>query len=174
MGIGPSALTQYDIEEVQAHADGKFSQREVVALYERFCALDRNGKGYISADEFMAVPEFALNPLAQRLLRLLEGVNFKDFVVFLSAFSSQATFEDKANLIFKVYDLDGNGKVSREDIVAVLRDLSGSFLTEDQRQQAVTGAFDEAGFSQDSALTFPDFCKVLGNSLKMEVEIPLD
>jgi serine/threonine-protein phosphatase 2B regulatory subunit len=36
-----------------------------VSLYERFCALDRTGKGFISADEFMGVPEFAVNPLCQ-------------------------------------------------------------------------------------------------------------
>jgi hypothetical protein len=41
------------------------SQREIVSLYERFCALDRTGKGFISADEFMGVPEFAVNPLCQ-------------------------------------------------------------------------------------------------------------
>ncbi len=36
-----------------------------MSLYERFCALDRTGKGFISADEFMGVPEFAVNPLCQ-------------------------------------------------------------------------------------------------------------
>lgn len=36
-----------------------------MSLYERFCQLDRNGKGFISADEFLAVPEFAVNPLSQ-------------------------------------------------------------------------------------------------------------
>jgi serine/threonine-protein phosphatase 2B regulatory subunit len=41
------------------------SQREIIALYERFCQLDRTGKGFISADEFMGVPEFAVNPLCQ-------------------------------------------------------------------------------------------------------------
>ncbi|GBG90196.1 hypothetical protein CBR_g50377, partial [Chara braunii] len=71
------------------------TQREIEALYERFCVLDRNGKGYISADEFMAVPEFALNPLAQHLLRLFEGVNFKDFVAVLSAFSPSASATEK-------------------------------------------------------------------------------
>lgn len=50
-----------DVEEA-GHA---VSQREIVALYERFCQLDRTGKGFISADEFMGVPEFAVNPLCQ-------------------------------------------------------------------------------------------------------------
>jgi hypothetical protein len=43
------------------------SQREIIALYGRFCQLDRAGKGFISADEFMGVPEFAVNPLCQVL-----------------------------------------------------------------------------------------------------------
>lgn len=41
------------------------SQQEIVSLYERFCQLDRSAKGFISADEFLSVPEFALNPLSQ-------------------------------------------------------------------------------------------------------------
>ena len=43
------------------------SQQEIVSLYQRFCQLDRSANGFISADEFMAVPEFAMNPLAQVL-----------------------------------------------------------------------------------------------------------
>lgn len=41
------------------------SQQEIVSLYQRFCQLDRNGKGFISADEFLSVPELAMNPLSQ-------------------------------------------------------------------------------------------------------------
>ena len=36
-----------------------------MSLYERFCQLDRNAKGFISAEEFLSVPEFAMNPLSQ-------------------------------------------------------------------------------------------------------------
>lgn len=41
------------------------SQQEIVSLYQRFCQLDRSGGGFISGDEFMNVPEFAVNPLSQ-------------------------------------------------------------------------------------------------------------
>jgi len=36
-----------------------------VCLYERFCQLDRNAKGFISSDEFLSIPEFVMNPLSQ-------------------------------------------------------------------------------------------------------------
>jgi serine/threonine-protein phosphatase 2B regulatory subunit len=167
MGNTSSMLTQYDIEDVQEHCNNMFSQQEIVSLYKRFCALDRNGKGFISADEFLSVPEFAVNPLSKRLLRMLDGLNFKEFLAFLSAFSSRASIRQKIEY--------GNGKVTLEDILEVLRDLTGSFISEEQRQQVVGQVLEEAGYSKDCGLTIEDFVKILGMSgLKMEVEVPVD
>ncbi|XP_029150489.1 uncharacterized protein [Arachis hypogaea] len=171
MGTASSMLTQYDIEEVQEHCDNLFSQQEIVSLYQRFCQLDRNAKGFISSDEFLSVPEFAMNPLSQ----MVDGINFKDFVAFLSAFSAKATAQHKIELIFKVYDSDRNGKVSFNDIVEVLKDLSGSFMSDEQRERVLSQVLKEAGYTKDSSLTLDDFIKVLGQSeLKMDVEIPVD
>ncbi|KAK6912252.1 hypothetical protein RJ641_024345 [Dillenia turbinata] len=190
MGNASSTLTQYDIEEVQEHSDNLFSQQEIVSLYHRFCQLDRNGKGFISADEFLSVPEFALNPLSQRLLKMVDGLNFKDFVAFLSAFSAKASMQQKIEfqailvasglasmrpIIFKVYDSDCNGKVAFKDILEVLRDLSGSFMSDKQREQVLSKMLHEAGYTTESSLSLDDFYKVLCNStLKMEVEVPVD
>lgn len=175
MGNTSSMLTQYDIEEVQDHCNKTFSQQEIVSLYQRFCQLDRNGAGFISADEFLSVPEFAVNPLSQRLFRMVDGLNFKEFVAFLSAFSSRATLQQKVEFIFKVYDSDGNGKVTFTDLLDVLRDLTGQFISEQQREQVLTRVLEEAGYKKDSLFVQSDFLKILGNSgLKMEVEVPVD
>ncbi|EPS69368.1 hypothetical protein M569_05396 [Genlisea aurea] len=175
MGNSSSMLTQYDIEEVQEHCRHTFSQQEIVSLYERFCQLDRNGKGFISADEFMSVPEFAVNPLSQRLLRMLDGLNFKEFVAFLSGFSSRASLQQKVEFIFKIYDCDGNGKVSFNEMVDIMRDLTGHFISEEQREEVVGQVVEEAGYSRDSVLVPADFMKIVGCcNLKMEVEVPVD
>ncbi|KAH0982813.1 hypothetical protein GBA52_009990 [Prunus armeniaca] len=165
MGSASSMLTQYDIEEVQEHCNDLCG----------FCQLDRNAKGFISADEFLSVPEFAMNPLSQRLLKMVDGLNFKDFVAFLSAFSARASTQQKSELIFKVYDSDCNGKVSFNDILEVLRDLSGSFMSDEQREKVLTQVLQEAGYTRESYLTLDDFVKVLGSyGVKMEVEVPID
>ncbi|KAL6989636.1 hypothetical protein U1Q18_015387 [Sarracenia purpurea var. burkii] len=65
MGNTSSMLTQYDIEEVQEHCNNSFSQQEIISLYQRFCQLDRNSGGFISANEILSVPEFVVNPLSQ-------------------------------------------------------------------------------------------------------------
>ncbi|CAN0893348.1 Calcineurin subunit B [Linum grandiflorum] len=175
MGNASSMLTQYDIEEVEEHCHHIFSQQEIVCLYKRFCQLDRNAKGYISADEFLSVPEFAMNPLSQRLVHIVDGLNFKDFVAFLSSFSSKTTNEQKIALIFKVYDPDGNGKVSFKDILRVLADLSGSFMSAEEREQVLTQVIKEAGYPKEGYLLLDDFIKVFGSSgLKMEVDVPVD
>ncbi|KAL8145233.1 uncharacterized protein LOC141706868 [Apium graveolens] len=175
MGNTSSMLTQYDIEEVQEHCNHTFSLQEIASLYQRFCQLDRNGGGFISAEEFLSVPEFAVNPLSQRLFRMVDGLNFKEFVAFLSAFSSRATLQQKVEFIFKVYDLDGNGKVAFNDMLDVLRDLTGQFISEQQREQVLTHVLEEAGYKKDSFLVLADFMKILGSSgLKMEVEVPVD
>ncbi|XP_020231315.1 calcineurin subunit B [Cajanus cajan] len=175
MGNTSSMLTQYDIEEVQQHCEDAFTQQEIVSLYKRFCQLDRNNCGFIPSDEFLSIPEFAVNPLSQSLLRMLDGLNFKEFVAFLSAFSPRATVHHKIEFIFKVYDTDCNGKVSFHDMLRALRDLTGPFMSEQQREEVLTRVLEEAGYTKDSLLVLSDFMKILGNSgLKMEVEVPVD
>ncbi|XP_010487769.1 PREDICTED: calcineurin subunit B-like [Camelina sativa] len=175
MGNTSSMLTQYDIEEVQSHCHELFEQQEILSLYQRFCQLDRNAKGFISADEFLSVPEFAMNPLSQRLLKMVDGLNFKDFVAFLSAFSAKASLRQKVQLIFKVYDSDCNGKVSFKDIMEVLRDLSGSFMSDEQREEVLSQVLKESGYTSDSFLTVEDFVKIFGSCKpEMDVEIPVD
>lgn len=175
MGNTSSMLTQYDIEEVEEHCNNTFSQQEIVSLYQRFCQLDRSGGGFISSDEFLSVPEFAVNPLSQRLLGMVGGLNFKEFVAFLSAFSSRATLLQKVEFIFKVYDSDCNGKVTFNDMLDILRDLTGQFISEEQREKVLTNVLEEAGYTKSSFLVVSDFMKILGNpGLKMEVEVPVD
>jgi serine/threonine-protein phosphatase 2B regulatory subunit len=124
------ALTQYDVEEVSAHCDGvctcyhaslsadvwivhwlmlAVTQGELEALYKRFRSLDRGRKGYITAEEFLSIPELSINPLAQRLVRVFDSVNYKQFVKLLSAFSKHATKDAKLEFMFHVYDVDGDG-----------------------------------------------------------------
>lgn len=175
MGNASSVLTQYDIEEVQEHCNHLFTQQEIVSLYKRFCQLDRNSKGFISTDEFLSVPEFAMNPLSQRLLKMVDGLNFKDFVTFLSAFSAKATAPQKIEVIFKVYDSECNGKVTFKALIQVLQDLTGSFMSDKQREEVLSQLLQEAGYSKESSLLLDDFVKILEHpGLKMEVEIPVD
>lgn len=44
-------------------------------------------------------------------------------------------------VIFKVYDCNGNGKVTFNDMLVILGDLTGQFISEQQREVEFPGHF---------------------------------
>ncbi|KAK9819212.1 hypothetical protein WJX74_006100 [Apatococcus lobatus] len=167
-------LTQTDVEELRTHSGGKFSQQEIEALYKRFRSLDRGRKGYISAEEFMNIPELSINPLSHRLERMCESINFKEFVGLLAAFSRNASREDKLKAIFAVYDIDGDGIVTADDLGLMLRHLAGSSLGEENITMIVQRAFEEGGVT-GKGFAFDDFAHALqGSPVQLQVDIPSD
>lgn len=175
MGQSMSGLTQYDMEELIDASGKKFNQDEIESLYTRFRVLDRASKGYISAVELLIIPELSINPLSRRLEFMFDSVNFKEFVTILAPFSARASHSDKVAFIFGVYDLDGDGVVSREDLELLLRQLAGTAFSDEQMKEVVQQALDEAGAAQRGELTLPDFQKSLRRAdlSAMKVEVPL-
>ncbi len=73
---------------------------EIGRLYKRFMSLDKESTGFISSDELLSIPELTMNPLAPRILSLLDKdkrdqINFKQLLLILAAFSTKASTEDK-------------------------------------------------------------------------------
>ena len=63
--------------------------------YFRFSSLDKQDKGYLSREDFLRIPELAINPLGDRIVHAFffesrsqeeEKVDFKDFVRVLAHF----------------------------------------------------------------------------------------
>lgn len=90
------------------------TQMEIKRLYSRFRKLDKDGRGRISNDSFMSIPELAMNPLASRIIASFDfnfddqvrclwrlsptktiQISFKQFIEILSVFSPEAKKEDK-------------------------------------------------------------------------------
>jgi Ca2+-binding EF-hand superfamily protein len=98
-------------------------------MYERFRKLDREKTGVISREEMMMVPELAMNPLADRIVDtvLLEAgetaVNFKRFLTVIGCFHHNSP--DALKYLFKLFDCDGDGVVSRADLRVITRMMVG-------------------------------------------------
>ena len=92
---GPSRLTQADADYIVDYCGGRLEQADVELLYARFVKLDRGKKGFLSRDEFLAIPEISINPLSTRLVRLFSGVNFVEFANLLSYFHPRTSRQDK-------------------------------------------------------------------------------
>ncbi|OQS06013.1 lysophosphatidylcholine acyltransferase [Thraustotheca clavata] len=115
----------------------QMSVDEIEGLVKRFAVTDKNGDGQISLEELQALfdedPDFV-----KRLFDLLDqddngSIDFRELCLGLSTLNAEPNTPDLnvANLsrfAFKLYDADGNGKLSRMEISHMLkltRTLSG-------------------------------------------------
>lgn len=81
------------------------SPKEIKRLYKRFKKLDKDGDGTISKEEFLMIPELAVNPLVKRVISIFDqngddSVNFKEFISALSVFSTRGEKEEKLECMY--------------------------------------------------------------------------
>ncbi|KAJ1556479.1 Calcineurin subunit B [Cladochytrium tenue] len=155
------------LEEMVASTN--FTADEIQRLYKRFVKLDKDGSGTIDKDEFLALPQIASNPLAARLLSVLDGdgtgdIDFKEFITGLSAFSAKGNKEEKLRFAFKVYDMDRDGFISNGELYLVLKMMVGNNLRDQQLQQIVDKTIMEADLDKDGKISFDEFTKMVENT----------
>ncbi|KAF9356818.1 Calcineurin subunit B [Mortierella sp. AD094] len=149
--------------------DSNFTAEEIQRLYKRFMKLDKDGSGSIDKDEFLAIPQIATNPLASRLIAIMDedgggDVDFKEFIVGLSAFSNKGKKIEKLRFAFKVYDMDRDGFISNGELFLVLKMMVGTNLKDNQLQQIVDKTIMEADKDMDGKISFEEFCGAVENT----------
>nr|CAG4711957.1 unnamed protein product [Naegleria fowleri] len=164
MGTNTSSLRPEEVEEMQKGTN--FTQKEIKKLYKRFKKLDKDGNGTISKDEFLMIPELAVNPLVKRVISIFDengdgSVNFKEFISALSVFNAQGDKQRKLEFAFKVYDIDGDGFISNGELFTVLKMMVGNNLSDVQLQQIVDKTILEADDDGDGKISFEEFAKTL-------------
>lgn len=95
MGNNTSSMLQD--EEIDIISDEtKFSATQIERLYTRFKSLDKSVCGSLSRQDFLQIPELAINPLCDRIVHMFfvdcdddhERINFRQFCNVLSVFKS--------------------------------------------------------------------------------------
>lgn len=193
-------LTEENIREISAETG--FTSNQIERLWSRFTSLDKQQKGYLTREDFLRIPELAINPLGDRIVHaffrdgkkqrqqkesVLHGsrlppvddeeeghqgdvVNFCDFVRVLAHFrplkktaekNRMNSREDKLRFAFRMYDLDGDDKISKEELLAVLTMMVGANISQDQLDSIAERTVMEADVDQDNFISFEEFCKVL-------------
>uniref|UniRef100_A0A8C7AJ94 Calcineurin like EF-hand protein 2 n=1 Tax=Neovison vison TaxID=452646 RepID=A0A8C7AJ94_NEOVI len=165
--------------------EGSFDASSLLLrLYHRFRALDRNKKGYLSRVDLQQIGALAVNPLGERLAggggagweELLGEVDFPGFVRVLAHFrpvdDDDSGMRDpkqpeplnsrmnKLRFVFQLYDLDRDGKISRHEMLQVLRLMVGVQVTEEQLESITDRTVQEADEDGDGAVSFLEFTKV--------------
>nr|ACO12719.1 Calcium-binding protein p22 [Lepeophtheirus salmonis] len=179
MGSSNSAhsLTQENILEI-AQETG-FTSNQIERLWSRFTSLDKHQKGYLSREDFLRIPELAINPLGDRIVHAFfqesrnsesDIVNFPDFVRVLAHFrplkknaekNKMNSRQEKLHFAFRMYDLDGDDKISKEELLAVLTMMVGANISEDQLMSIAERTIIEADRDKYNLISFDEFSNVL-------------
>eukprot|EP00750_Incisomonas_marina_P017650 INCI231.1.p1 GENE.INCI231.1~~INCI231.1.p1 ORF type:complete len:186 (+),score=39.02 INCI231.1:116-673(+) len=144
-----------------------FNANEIQTLFSRFKKLDREQKGVINRGCLLKIPELAMNPLVDRIIQCFEtddegNITFTSFLTCLSQLSRRGSLKDKLDVAFRVYDIDGDGFVSVDELAAIFRLMVGENMTE---QQILKVALDTvASAAQDGErISRADFFKLFCN-----------
>jgi calcineurin B family protein 1 len=179
MGISRSTL-QLQPDELQAvQNETGFTPQQIERLYSRFSSLDKSDKGHLTREDFLRIPELAINPLGDRIVHAFfyeskngdeDRVDFKDFVRVLAHFrpikknmdkNKLNTRMEKLHFAFRMYDLDGDDKISREELLAVLTMMVGANICPEQLVSIAERTIIEADTDKDNLISFEEFAKVL-------------
>lgn len=194
--MGSNYSTMLNKEEISEITDSTgFSAAQVKRLYNRFTALDKENKGYLTKQDFIMIPELHVNPLRDRVIAVLledhgqeEKINFKQFAQVFATFrrgehshshaqSSQLippnSKEKKLKFIFSVYDRDGNGTVNKTELLNILNMLVGANLPDEQMnaiaERTIAELIDEsdANGNPNGVITYKKFCETL---IKIDID----
>jgi len=189
------SLTPDDIAEISQ--DTGFTSSQIERLWSRFTSLDKQQKGCLTREDFLRIPELAINPLGDRIVHAFfrdnakkndgnsfandepdvdgtnERVNFPDFVRVLAHFRPLKKDADKNKLngreeklrfAFRMYDLDGDDRISKEELLAVLTMMVGANICEEQLVSIAERTIMEADTDKDNLISFDEFKNVLART----------
>jgi len=201
MGNFRSSLQLQEENIAQISEQTGFTSNQIQRLYSRFSSLDKQQKGFLTREDFLRIPELAINPLGDRIVHAFfrdtasdggdaeekygmaapggagqnedgvkEVVNFCDFVHVLAHFrpikknadkNKMNSREEKLRFAFRMYDLDGDDKISKEELLAVLTMMVGANISEEQLVSIAERTIMEADEDKDNLISFEEFSKVL-------------
>ncbi|GIY23305.1 calcium and integrin-binding protein 1 [Caerostris darwini] len=170
MGNSKSQLTKLDLQYYKELT--YLTEREIQYAFKRFKNLhprilnkDKNAR--IPIEIIKRMPEFQNNPFTDRICYIFSSESdglwsFEDFLDMVSVFGSATPPEKKADYAFCIYDFDGDGFLSKNDLKQLICSLTGGeTLDEQDMEDIVEKAMEEADIDKDGMLSPGEFKHVL-------------
>ena len=145
----------------------RFSRQEIKEWYKEF-ARDFP-TGFINADQFKELygqfyPDGDAAMFAQHTFRVFDEngdgtIDFREFLTALSV-TSRGTVDDKLKWLFSLYDHDGNGSISRAEMVEIIKSINSmvknnnNTMTAEERVALIYSKMDQ---NDDGDITVEEF-----------------
>jgi len=137
---------------------------QVETLQNTFRALDRNGDGTLSAQEVkegLATMKMRIPSGLEEIFKNVDtnGTGNIDYSEFLAATLDKKILmqTDVCWEAFRIFDLDGDGKLSKDELKVVLKDHVSGKLDDTKIQKMIN----EVDASGDGCIDFDEFCAML-------------
>jgi Ca2+-binding EF-hand superfamily protein len=144
-----------------------FKIKEICRIRNLFLKLTES-REVINQEEFLKIECIAVNPLKDRLSlcfgfeKDVELLDFQSFLCGLALFNSPGKREQKLRLAFRIQDFDGDGVISKADMVQYLQRITASSMSLPEIEEVVAEVFREsASDAKQEALNFSDFQRVV-------------
>jgi len=158
------------VQACELAAETEFAVPEIELLYEAFKKISdlKTPDGLIDVNEFKKAFGWEESEVAERLFHVFDldgdqNVDFPEFVKGL-AICRNGSVEEKTKLLFRLYDMNGDGRISKEELYNILRaSMLENFslnLTEKHMRRIVDHTFDLFDLNHDDFLDFDEFTKL--------------
>jgi Ca2+-binding EF-hand superfamily protein len=178
MGLGVS-IPLTSAEKAEIRKETGFSNQHITRLHRRFSSLDKKNTGRLCRDDFATITKLAMNPVRDRVIHaffihkdtgeILDTIDFRQFIRTLAIFRpaveniTPSTEPNsrlaKMTLSFKLLDSDRDGKISRQELITVLKSMVRIGVTDEQIAHIADRAIDEADVDGDGCIDFDEFVK---------------
>merc|ERR1711935_212346 len=184
MGGSSSSLVQsHGKDEVlRLQKETGFTLGQMERLHARFTKLCKKTTTHLTREDLLALPDLCLNPLGDRIIHAFfalskEGncdgeeneLSFKEFACVMATFrsvpktdpdDSPGSKRQKLKFAFRMYDLDGDGEISKDELVAVLSMMCDGM--DDKELNKIAEKFvQEIDHSEDDLISLDEFIRVM-------------
>lgn len=130
--------------------------------------LKRLGRGEteLALTDFQLIPEIAGNPFLARIFQLSDRncdgyMDSQDLRELMLRLTELRDLEAKHRFVFGIYDADGDGFVTAQDLHRQLQETNTRGLPEDKLWKVVEATMEEFDTDGDGALGFEEFVELI-------------
>ncbi|XP_053394761.1 neurocalcin-delta B-like [Mercenaria mercenaria] len=158
------------LAELRTNADVDFTPEEIEEWFREYHSKLDKGRSKLTVKEFKEVYNsvFTGDPTSfvEQLFRCFDTngdgfVDFKEFIVGLCV-SASDQLDKKLEWAFKMYDIDGNGTISKEEMTSIFKAIFKMTNARDtgelgSAEEMCNNIFDTFDLNRDGQISFDEF-----------------